>query len=143
VTDNIPTREPIKEVAAVTEIKARPKQATKQKPSVLTSAILAEVLADIEVGVALNTEKFGEQNQPLSGGDNPEGGRAYALAQSLRWRAINDQRHIDGVLGWDGILLEEMFETLAKSDPDAVIAELVCVAAVAVQAILSLRRQQA
>ncbi|MGL5825583.1 MAG: hypothetical protein ACRCYU_12350 [Nocardioides sp.] len=45
-----------------------------------------------------------------------------------------------GTMGWDTILQEEVFEALSESNPEKAVAELIQVAAVAVAAADSLRR---
>lgn len=84
--------------------------------------------------------KWGVQDHPLQGGQFPNGSRKHWEKLANDWKVINDQREKAGHLGWDGILAEEAFEALAEDDLERAIVELVQVAAVAVQAIISLRR---
>jgi hypothetical protein len=67
----------------------------------------------------------GEQNHPL--GTRPD----FGLFADV-WKSINERNVEQGTLTWAGILLEEVYEALAETDPAACRAELVQVAAVAV-----------
>lgn len=69
-------------------------------------------------------EKFGVQSHPDGTGD-----LYRALANILRDTC--DKATQDGGLTWNLILAEEVYEALAESDPAALRAELVQVAAVA------------
>jgi hypothetical protein len=116
-----------------------PAQARPAQPAV-TSSPLLQVIGLVKAEVARQNEQWGEQNHPLTGGENPEGARAFFASKALNWKKFNAGRVDAGVLGWDGILLEEVFEACESDDLDHQIEELVQVAAVAVNAILSLRR---
>ena len=59
------------------------------------------------------------------------------------WKARNATRASRGELAWDGILLEEVFEACAETDPVKIREELVQVAAVAVAWIEALDRRAA
>lgn len=94
-----------------------PEQETK------AAAVLLDVLAERH----RQHERFGEQALPDGTGD-----------QHRRQRAVDAQRLADlatshGFLSWRLVLEEEVAEALAESDPVALRAELVQVAAVAVQ----------
>ena len=78
--------------------------------------------------------RWGEQNHPIRLPANDETDRQhhrYANAQG----ATPDRN-----CAWDGILLEEVYEALAESDPVAIRAELVQAGAVIVAMIESLDR---
>lgn len=52
-------------------------------------------------------------------------------ARADEWKRINALRVDEGRLSWDGILLEEVFEALAETDPKKQREELIQTAAVA------------
>ncbi len=84
-------------------------------------------------------EKWGEQNHPMRSGD----WSAECSARSADgWKRINDLRQAAGELVWHGILLEEVYEALAETDPAKQREELIQVAAVAVAMIECLDRRQ-
>ncbi len=122
-------------MADVTELKPR-----GRKPRI--DPRVKEIFDAIEAELAAQDEQWGEQNHPLQGGRFPSSSLTHYEKQANSWKTINDQREKDGVLGWDGILIEETFEALAEDRPERAVIELVQVAAVAVQAILSLHRNQ-
>ena len=103
----------------------------------------AQILEEVDAELIRQNEKWGEQNHPLIGADrDPSIARSFYLAAEAEAKADNDLDVGMGTLGWDGILLEEVYEALAEADPEKAEAELIQVAAVAVQAVLSLRRQR-
>jgi hypothetical protein len=59
-------------------------------------------------------------------------GTAEFEAEATRWKSINGVRAREGITAWDGVLLEEVFEALAETDPAKLRTELVQVAAVIV-----------
>lgn len=68
--------------------------------------------------------KFGDQRHP-----DGTGLPVYQYAAN-RYRDAADRNAAAGVLAWRDVLLEEVYEALAESDPAALRAELVQVAAV-------------
>ena len=111
---------------------------------VLAEVMTADVLAEVMIERARQDERWGEQNHP----DVYDGG--VGLAQSSRrtyagtaeqWKRANDARAAKGRISWDGILLEEVFEALAESDPARLRAELIQVAAVAVNWVEAIDRR--
>ena len=90
--------------------------------------------------------KWGEQNHPdLDPRDIDSVTRAEYAFRARRWKEINAERaqptvsggrcnqHPDGPhphTAWDGVLLEEVYEALAETDPALLRAELIQVAAV-------------
>lgn len=68
--------------------------------------------------------KFGEQHHP-----DGTGLPVYEHA-ARRYREQADRNAASGVLAWRDVLLEEVYEALAESDPEALGTELVQVAAV-------------
>ncbi|MGW3992175.1 hypothetical protein ACWEF6_01680 [Amycolatopsis sp. NPDC004772] len=86
---------------------------------------------------------WGEQNHPDIGGELPgDWSRLYA-GNADRWKALNAERVHYGQLGWDGILLEEVYEALGEADETKMREELIQVAAVALQWAGAIRRRQA
>ncbi|WP_326768610.1 hypothetical protein OG978_32465 [Streptomyces sp. NBC_01591] len=81
-------------------------------------------------------KKFGDQHHPDMSGD--ASAQCEAREMFAEWadnyKAINDgeldPRDTDRRLDWTGILLEEVYEALAESDPAQLRAELLQVAAV-------------
>jgi hypothetical protein len=67
---------------------------------------------------------WGEQNHP-DAGPIPELERHYARQRADEWKRVNAVRVRGGFLSWDGILLEEVYEALAESDPEKLRTELV------------------
>ena len=132
MTDSMPTLTAVEPEVDVAPTKRRRRSRAEMGADAIYKLIGEELQAQ--------HEKWGEQNHPLVGGIFPNGSRNYYAVEEDRWKRINDQRVADKVLGWDGILIEETFEALAAPNVDEAIAELVQVAAVAVQAILSIRR---
>ena len=82
--------------------------------------------------------KWGEQNHPLVGGSNAYRKSFAALAADLKRQ--NELRALTGSIGWDDILREEVYEALEEDDPARAVYELIQVAAVALQAALSIQR---
>lgn len=88
------------------------------------------VLAERERQVA----KWGVQIHPdistLHGVDNSESILADYEIEANAFKEANDEIVADGTMGWDTILLEEVYEALAESDPVKLREELVQSAAV-------------
>lgn len=93
--------------------------------------------------------KWGQQDHPLFA--TGRGFEVYA-ARAVAWKAINDAgvraANAAGVPAdrngaWDGILLEEVFESLGEPDPVARRVELIQVAATAVAMVEALDRELA
>lgn len=104
------------------------KKATR-KANPLT-AILNEVKAKAETETAI----------PFVGGYNGEGGQAYHAQQEHRWSTVNKYREGRGVLGSDGLLLEDAHAAgAATTDADRREA-LILLASQAVAAIAQLDR---
>lgn len=82
--------------------------------------------------------KWGEQNHPVLGGSNSYRISYAALAAELKRQ--NEQRALSGSIGWDDILREEVYEALEADNASAAVYELIQVAAVALQAALSIQR---
>jgi len=119
-------------VTTQTRQQARPRTPTQQ--------VLVEVRQERDA----QNERWGEQNHPSGGGRAPEKAYAYYAQRAADWKAINDARVANGTLGFDSILLEEVYEALAEEDPAKRRAELIQVAAVAVCEVEAIdRRSQA
>jgi hypothetical protein len=115
-----------------------------------TVEILAEVLAERR----RQTAKWGEQNHPDGTGAQERPlmpilrldsipGAATADRTAAAFKAQTDASAGRGVVTWRDILLEEVFEALAESEPTALRAELVQAAAVAVQWVETIDRRAA
>ncbi|GGP06721.1 hypothetical protein GCM10012278_31600 [Nonomuraea glycinis] len=98
---------------------------------------LAGVLAEVAAERARQDETHGVQELP----DGTGGGAAAAEAGTARRET--DAAAGAGTLTWRHILMEEVLEALAETDPDRLRAELVQVAAVAVKWTQALDRRQA
>lgn len=95
----------------------------------MTSAIEAVVAERARQGA-----KWGEQNHPDGTGANIEIVPLWYGEDLAEWaKASTDSHAQGGTVTWGHILLEEVAEAFAESDPDLLRAELVQVAAVAVQ----------
>ena len=113
--------------------------------------VLAEVRAERE----RQKVKWGEQNHPdgtgekslplnrivFSGPGITSGDTHYAFALSFMAKQATDRAAKGGTVTWADILLEEVFEALAESDPDKVRTELVQVAAVCAQWVEAIDRR--
>lgn len=101
------------------------------------------VLKEVAEERQLQDIRFDEQNHPIVSPTYGQSSRDFYHNEALLWKLTNDQRFKSGDLAWDGILLEEVYEALAESDPKKIRAELIQVAAVAVAAIECLDRAAA
>jgi hypothetical protein len=107
-----------------------------RKPDPLT-AILAEVRAERKQ----QDEQWGEQNHPLVGGSDPELSRAHYEGRATAWKNANGFRAKWDNMGWDSILIEEVYEALAEEDEQKARAELIQVAAVALTVVEAIDRR--
>lgn len=93
-------------------------------------------IEDVVAERAAQDAKWGEQNHPAMASGQGAGYEemvcAAAADRANHWKSENAGRAADGTIGWDGILLEEVYEALAESDAALLRAELVQAAAVAV-----------
>ena len=102
-----------------------------------------EIFSRVEDELDRQMGMWGEQNHPVHGGYIPAEHHAKAYTKKAdQWKVDNGVRVGHAELGWDGILLEEVYEALGTTDPDEQIEELVQVAAVAVNAALSIQRNR-
>jgi hypothetical protein len=100
-------------------------------PSVTTDRVLQEILAE---RIAQDT-KWGEQNHPDGTGGPVMRQKADEARAQCQYLAAN------GGPDWRAVLLEEAYEALAEDDPAKLRAELVQVAAVAVNWIEAIDRR--
>lgn len=98
----------------------------------LTDSVLAEVRAERERQHA----RWGEQNLPDGTGSEQQR-QAAVNAKDLCARVV-----ATGRLTWVVVLAEEVCEALGESDPERLRAELIQVAAVAVQWVEALDRRR-
>lgn len=101
------------------------------------------ILDEVFVERIQQDKKWGEQNHPMIGGPLPEPRRRQWARQADFWKKCNDGRAQSGQMGFDGILLEEVYEALCEADPIKIREELVQVAAVAVSMIEAIDRKLA
>lgn len=122
----------------VSQRRARKQATPKQGPKALSTT--QAVLLEIEAERKAQDARWGEQNHAQGGGVDPS--KAYPYYENLAnsWKRINDERITKSVLGFDGILLEEVYEALAEADPVKRREELVQVAGVAVLMIEAIDR---
>lgn len=101
----------------------------------------ALVLADVNDERLRQIVKWGDDSTK----DHPDGTGPTIPSLNAREAAqhATDYAAEHGTLTWRHILEEEVYEALAESDPDALEAELVQVAAVAVKWVEALRRRRA
>ena len=99
-------------------------------------SILDGVLREVNDERNRQDAKWGEQNHPNGTGHSNQ----KAQAEIARDRC--DDYFSMGIGAWDLILLEEVWEALAESDPEKLRTELVQVAAVAVAWIEAIDRKR-
>ena len=116
------------------------------------------VLGDIASERARQDEKWGEQNHPNGTGpqstplrgihyDGPvlpeNGSTKFAFGLALLAKSSTDAKAEAGTVTFADILLEEVFEAMAESDPTQLRTELVQIAAVAAQWVEAIDRAEA
>ena len=112
---------------------------------------LLQAVADEQ---ARQVEKWGEQNHPdislyLPKDTDPERvaqssdriRESYARSAEDTKRTNDRIVEADQILGWDTILLEEVYEALEEADPEKLIVELIQVAAVALSYVEAIERR--
>jgi hypothetical protein len=102
------------------------------------------IYARIEKEVRRQVDLWGEQNhQDVTNGDVEYecSAREYYRNQADLLKMSNEYEDKAGVLTWETILLEEVYEALAESDPEKVKNELVQAAAVIVTWINCIERR--
>jgi hypothetical protein len=109
------------------------------------------VLLDVTQERSAQDEKWGEQNHPdlvssMNPGDPSEllfrerDRKRFAQYRDEFRRAVNAAAE-NGTSDWTGIFLEEVYEAVSESDPAKIRAELVQVAAVAIQWVEAIDRR--
>ncbi|MEL3944834.1 hypothetical protein [Streptomyces sp. LNU-CPARS28] len=93
-------------------------------PTLFTTPGLAKLTEEIDAERQRQIAKFGEQHHP----DGTGGSGALYVAD--RYRTVVDRGLEAGTATWRDVVLEEVFEALAESDPTRLRAELIQVAAV-------------
>lgn len=117
-------------------------------PTLLTTPGVKAFAEDIDAERQRQLAKWGEQHHPdIESRDIPIVTHHYYASRADIWKQVNTERATPSTGGrcvtcpdsanglhthtaWDGILLEEVYEALAESDPATLRAELVQVAAV-------------
>lgn len=111
-------------------------------PAQLGEAAAWRVLAELADERARQDAKWGEQNHPDGTGPDIAHGFLGRMDEHARHAQLRAQgAAMDGTLTWHLILLEEVYEGMAESDPVALRAELIQVAAVAVAWIEAIDRR--
>jgi hypothetical protein len=105
----------------------------------LVAPATTAVLKDVADERGRQDAKWGEQNHPDGTGPVE---RQFAVEQANAYRDICDTRAEMGLLTFADILLEEVFEALAESDPEKLAIELVQVSAVAVSWVEAIKRRR-
>lgn len=100
-----------------------------------------DVLDDVWAERAKQDKRWGVQSHADTGGHTPEMLAEFYDTRATYHKRLNDERVKAGCLGWDGVLLEEVYEALAETDPEDRREELVQVAAVAVAMIEHIDRR--
>lgn len=93
-------------------------------PTLFTTPGVRQFAEEIDAERGRQLAKFGDQHHP-----DGTGLPVYEHA-ARRYRDQADRNAASGVLAWRDVLLEEVHEALAESDPALLHAELVQVAAV-------------
>lgn len=88
-------------------------------------------------------EKHGDQDHlPILGGIDKNAAQAFHAKQEANWKRWNDDRSDNELLGWDGIVMEEIHEAFAAESVEEQIEELVQSAAMCVRTALILQDRQ-
>lgn len=103
-----------------------------------------DAMNDVAAERARQDQKWGQQNHPDGTGPGVEVVPLWDGVDFAEWaKAATDAAARDGSVTWRDILLEEVAEAFAEEDLDLLRAELVQVAAVAVQWVEALDRRRA
>lgn len=98
------------------------------------------VLQEVQDERARQNAKWGVQNHP--DGTGPDvGGKGVSKALADNAKSITDREAKEGKLTWRHILMEEVAEAFAESDPKKLRTELVQVSAVATQWVEAIDRR--
>ncbi len=103
----------------------------------------ADVLAEVGTERERQESVWGEQNHPDGTGPNLGAWGRYGSMSELasEARRVCDRHAAAGTLTWFHILREEYAEAMAEDDPAKLRAELIQVAAVAVQWVAAIDRR--
>ncbi|MEU6552064.1 hypothetical protein ABZ915_17535 [Streptomyces sp. NPDC046915] len=93
-------------------------------PTIFTTPGVRQFAEEIDAERQAQLAKWGEQHHPDNTGSTFYAKRAVAARRNCQLAAA------DGMTAWDLILLEEVYEALAESDPAALRTELIQCAAV-------------
>ncbi|MFC0622794.1 hypothetical protein [Kribbella deserti] len=104
-----------------------------RKPSPYTAAF--DLVRD---AVKAAHDDHGQRDHPLHGGQIPAKGRTHWAHQAQRWSDANAARHDADRMGWDGLLVHDLYTALGTSDPAEQTAGLAELAATAIHAIAAL-----
>lgn len=88
------------------------------------SKAIGQVVSAIRAEMSRHIDLWGEQS-------HPDGTSTLYNTEVRTWKDINNSAAEHGDLTWTGILLEEVYEALAETDPALLRVELLQVAAVA------------
>ncbi|MFZ3558139.1 hypothetical protein [Streptomyces sp. BH055] len=117
-------------------------------PSLFTTPGVKAFAEEVDAERQRQLQKFGEQHHPdIEARDIPIVTHHYYASRADIWKQVNAERATPAIGGrcvtcpgnadgphthiaWDGILLEEVYEALAESDPAKLRAELIQTAAV-------------
>jgi hypothetical protein len=116
------------------------KYADKRRPDLCRYYLFrSRALKGIMLEVERQNEKWGEQNHPMTKSKD-----MYVVYKRLanKTKADNFVSNQQGDIAWHTILLEEVYEAFAETDPEKQREEMVQVAAVAVQIIECLDRKR-
>lgn len=99
-----------------------------------------QVLLEVALERRNQHEAWGEQN--WENGTGPEEDTEFTIEnlEGLRWQ--NEYMFERGELTFSGIFLEEVMEVMTEADPDKLRAELIQVAAVAIQWVEAIDRKR-
>ena len=104
------------------------------------TAAMDKVLADVRLERQRQRSLLGEQNWEMVSGEST---RFMAEHMAISLKAVNDEANKHGYkLYWANIILEEIYEALAETDPDKQYVEAIQAAAVLVQIAEYLKRQR-
>jgi hypothetical protein len=102
--------------------------------------VIADITEEIHQERLSQIARWGQQDHPSSASELD---RKRAEKNADHWKQRNDARAEAGILSWDGILLEEVWEALAEEDETRRREELIQVAAVAAAEVEAIDRRLA
>lgn len=102
----------------------------------MNTAPMHRILLEVAKERVAQDEKWGQQNH------NDGTGAGYHKGDADYQKMVNNNNMADGQLTWKGILIEEVWEAFAESDPEKLRAELIQVVAVGVGWIEAIDRRK-